>query len=176
MKLKLFNMFNNKRGQVYIFIAILLIAFAFNISRPQTLAGPKADAFRELHQNFDTESEIVINNALYRNVNVSEAYIAFTGDYFDYARTKSPKFRFLYLLKDDDSLLIGNELGLSVKVSVSNTSYNLTHDSKLTITPQTVTIDLEGLKYDFIFTSETYQIKALFRQKTLEGRRVFVNN
>ena len=170
------RLFNAKRAQVYTFVAILLLAFAFSVARPPTPSQPASDAFEELHKNFDTESVIVINNALYRNVNLSEDFTAFADDYFDYARTKAPKFRFLYLLKDGDTLIIGNKLDLSVNASVLGAHYNVSSNSKLTIAPQNVTIDLEGLRYDFTFTSEDYQIKSLFRQKNEQGRRVFVND
>src|SRR3989338_1844629 len=165
---------NNKKGQFYIFIAIVLITYAFNIARPDTIAREKPDVFKELYENFMTESTLVVNNALYREANVSETFLGFADSYADYARTRQPNFRLAYILKDEDALVVGNKLGISINVSLTNTSYNVNDGSTVTISPQYITLDVAGITYDFNIGPEEYQVKYLFRQKTSAETRIFV--
>lgn len=169
-------MIRSKKGQVYIFVAILLIAFAFSVARPLTAGQPKSDAFTQLHENFVRESPVVVNSALYGGSNVSASFSAFADDYFDYARSKSPRFRFLYLLRDGDALVIGNHLGIEVNASFSGASYNVSRDSTVTVTPADLTLYVDGIGYSFDITDDAYQVKSLFRQQDNLERRVFVSS
>jgi len=166
---------NNKKGQFYIFIAIVLIAYAFNIARPLPLAKERPDVFKELYENFITESPVVLNNALYQGINISSGFTSFADSYADYAITRQPNFRFVYLLKDEGALVVGNKLGLSLNVSVANTSYLMSDDSTLTINPEDLTLSVAGISYDFVIGPESYQVKSLFRQKTSTETRIFVS-
>jgi hypothetical protein len=168
-------LFEGKRGQVCIFVAILLIAFAFSVARPSTAQPPKGDAFTQLHENFARESPVVVNSALYQGSNVSAKFASFAGEYFNYARGKSPGFRFLYILRDNDALVIGNYLGLAVNASFAGASYNVSHDSAITVTPADVTIYVDGIGYAFDITGEPYLVRSLFRQQNNVERRVFVS-
>ena len=168
-------MMHSRKGQVYVFVAILLIAFAFSVTRPHSASESKKDAFTELYENFERESPVVVNSALRENLNVSAEFAAFAVNYFDYARTKSPKFRFLYILRDNDALLVGNRLGLSVNASFSGASYNVSDGAILTATPGDLTIDVEGLDYSFSIGPEPYQVRSIFRQQVGRERRVYVS-
>ncbi|MBI2136943.1 hypothetical protein HYU12_00310 [Candidatus Woesearchaeota archaeon] len=168
------NMLRSKKGQFYIFAAIVLITFAFMIAKPAPKLQEKPDAFKELYQNFITESSIVVNTALYDNANVSDRYRSFADSYSQYATTKSPKFRFAYILKDDNTLVIGNRLGEELNVTLSNTSQTLGDKKELTTSPQKATLYIEGTKYEFTMGQETYQAKTLFRQKTDTETRIYV--
>ena len=164
----------NKKGQFYIFIAILLITYALNIARPIPLAQEPIDVFKELYNNFLTESTVVVNNALYENKNVSESFISFSNEYSDYARSRSSQFGFIYVLKDGDEIVVGNELGISVNLSITDASYNVSSDSTQTISAQDITVDVAGINYEFTTSSQEYQIQSLFRQKTNIETRIFV--
>src|SRR3989338_4602135 len=136
----------SKKGQFYIFAAIVLITFAFMIAKPAPKLQEKPDAFKELYQNFLTESSIVVNTALYDNANVSERFRSFADSYSQYAITKAPKFRFAYILKDNSILVIGNRLGEGLNVTLPDTSQTLGDKKELTTTPQKVTIYIQGIK------------------------------
>ena len=169
------SFFKNKKGQFYIFIAILLITYAFNIARPVPFAQEKPDVFRELYKNFITESSVVVNNALYENKNVSGKFLEFSNGYADYARTRSSQFRFAYVLKEKDMLVVGNKLGISINLSLTNASYNVTDSSTKTIRSQDITLAVAGVNYDFAIGPEPYQVKSLFKQKTATETRIFVD-
>ncbi len=164
-----------KQGQFYILTAIVLITYAFTIVRPSAVAQERTDAFKELYQNFISESPVVVNNALYDGANVSERFSAFAGSYADYAVTKSPNFRFLYVLRDGDSMLVGNRLGVSVSVTVGGSSYNVTDRSVIAVSPADVGVDVAGVSYSIGIGPEAYQVRSLFRQKSDDGLRVYVN-
>ncbi len=166
---------SSKKGQVYVFVAILLIVFAFSVTRPSTAAASTADSFKELYENFVRESPVLVNGALHDSRNVSASFVSFADSYFTYARGKSSRFRFLYILHDNDVLLIGNKLGLSVNASFSSYSYNVSDGAVLTTVPADVIIDVEGVRYSFDITSEPYEVKAIFRQQTDKEKRVFIS-
>ncbi len=164
-----------KKGQFYILTAIVLISYAFMVIRPSAVVQEKRDAFKELYQNFISESPVVVNNALYDRVNVSASFSSFAGNYADYALTKSPNFRFLYILRDGDSMIVGNRLGTGVNVGVGGSSYNVSDGKIITVSPADVVVDVAGISYSFGIGSESYQVKSLFRQRGDGGLRVYVN-
>lgn len=172
-KLKLLT--SSRKGQFYILTAIVLLTYAFMITRPSAVVQEKRDVFKELYQNFISESPVVVNNALYDGANVSERFASFAGAYADYAITRSPNFRFLYILRDGESMLVGNRLGMSVNVTVAGSSYNVTDRSALTVSPADASVDVAGIVYGFGIGPGAYQVKSLFRQKTDDGLRVYVN-
>lgn len=165
-----------KQGQFYILTAIVLLTYAFMIVRPSPILQEKRDVFKELYQNFISESPVVVNNALYDGANVSQRFASFAGTYADYSVTRSPNFRFLYILRDDTFMLVGNRLGVSVNVTSAGSSYAVADRSTLTISPADVSVDVAGISYAFSIGPETYQVKSLFRQKNDEGTRIYVNN
>ena len=164
-----------KQGQFYIFIAILLIVSAFAITRPAPLLQEKRDAFKELYQNFITESAVAVNSALYDDSNVSERYQTFADEYADYAKTKSPKFGFMYILRDGNVMVVGNKLGLSVNLSFTKSTVNVDSDALHTTTPQNLSIIVDDTQYDFDIVSDQYQAQTLFRQKKGDEIRFFVS-
>lgn len=170
------GLFTGKRGQFYILTAIVLISYAFMVIRPSAVVQEKRDVFKELYQNFISESPVVVNSAIYDGANVSERFSAFAGSYADYAVTKSPNFRFLYILRDGDSMIVGNRLGMSVNVTVGGSGYNVTDRSVITVSPAGVGVDVAGISYSFGIGPEAYQVKSLFRQKGDDGLRVHVNS
>ncbi len=172
MKLSLFS---GKKGQFYILTAIVLISYAFMIIRPSAVVQEKRDVFRELYQNFISESPVVVNNAVYDGANVSERFSAFAASYADYAVTKSPNFRFLYILRDGNSMVVGNRLGLSVNLTAGGSIYSVSDRSVITISPADAGVDVAGISYSFGIGTEDYQVKSLFRQRSDDGLRVYVN-
>ncbi len=169
------GLFRGRRGQFYILTAIVLISYAFMIIRPSSVFQEKRDAFRELYQNFISESPVVVNNAIYDGANVSERFSSFAGSYADYSVTKSPNFRFLYILRDGDSMIVSNRLGESVNVSVGGSRYGVGDRSSISVSPADVGVDVAGISYSFGIGPEAYQVKSLFRQKSDGGLRVYVN-
>jgi len=165
----------NKKGQFYIFIAILLVTYAFNIARPATLAVEKPDSFKELYSNFITESSVVVNNALYEGQNVSQAFGEFADNFAVYAVTKSPRFRFVYILKDQDKLVVANRLGVSINATFTDGSFNMNDGAVLTVNAQDVTIGVGEITYEFEASPNSYSVQSLFRQKTSTETRIFVN-
>lgn len=167
---------SNRKAQFYLFTAIVLIAYAFSIARTEPLVQEETDAFKELYENFITESPMVINNALYQQANVSEKFEAFASAYADYARTRQPNFRLAYILRSEGNMLVGNRLGLGINATLTNsTSYEISDGSTFTLAPQDIALEVAGISYTFTIGSEAYQVKSLFRQKTSTETRIFVN-
>ncbi len=166
---------SSRKGQFYILISLLLIAYAFTLSRQDLPVRRPEDNFRLLHEGFVREGSVVVNNAVYAGVNVSERFEAFTGSYMGFAKSSEPGFRLVYLLKDSGSLSIGNRLDSEINVSVGNSSYAVSPSSQRIVAASDASFTLSGIAYNFRFSSDDIQLKAFFRSSGKLARRVFVD-
>ena len=168
------SMFCSKKGQFYILIALLLISYAFGLARQDVPIRKSKDTFQLLHEGYVTEGSAIINNAVYEGANVTARFSAVTNDYMAFARSAEPGFRLVYLLKHKGQLTVGNRLDDGLNVSVGSTSYLVGSNSGMAVPAAAASFKLAGISYDFSFSDEEIQLKAVFRTSDKLTIRVFV--
>lgn len=117
----------NKRGQIYIFSAIIVCMVAFvlvaksNTIREQVLL----DNFKDISSNYLTESPKVINNALGTQTadltpeqklkQIEIQLSTFTGSFVNnYAKNQDPGVGLIYIYNDENGVVIQNSLNNEV--------------------------------------------------------------
>ncbi len=161
----------NKKGQYYILIALILIAFAFATARSVTPEPARTNTLQELADNFKSESSVVINNALLENKNTTHAVLTYAETYKAYVQTRSPQARFTYVLETDGQMTVVNYLDTPLTITTTNTT--LQPGETATVEPQILTLTIEGIPYTFPSRS-TYNVQGIFRQVRDGERRVIV--
>lgn len=146
-----------KKGQMYIFVAIILCASLVAIfAGSSTLALPTYE-FSSLKNNFVSESVFAVNLAMQNSsMNLSEQHDKFIESYLAYAKTKDPDFRVLSILDFDGKTKINNVLDLTVNVTTSTSSFSILKNENITISnPGTVNVSLSlgGNAYFYIFNT-----------------------
>jgi hypothetical protein len=170
---RMIALLKNKKGQFYIFIAILLITYVLTISPPRAAPKKPVPVFKQLHQNYVFEAPKAINAAIYDNANLSERFMNFSDAFVDYSKGREARFGLLYLLAYEDGLDVKNYLSETANVTTNTASFLLTTNSWRTINrTNSVSIYLGNLNYDFSFT-EPIQLRALF--KTVAEKEVKVH-
>ena len=165
----------NKKAQFYIFIAILLLTYAFAIARPSAAPKEPVPVFKSLYQNFISESPTVINNALHSSGNVSDAYKNFVDTFISFAKTKEPNFRLLYILVNNDKLVVSNRMDSAINATVNQNSYQISSNQELTLgKADSADIIIGTNTYSFSFDDTDTQVKALFRKEDKNEVRVYV--
>ena len=99
----------NKKGQFYILIALLLVSYAFTLTRQEVPVRRLKETFQLLHEGYISEGTAAINNAVYEEVNVTARFASFTTDYLAFAKSADPNFRLVYLLRyrENDQTFLG---------------------------------------------------------------------
>ena len=179
MKLKLKPMLQSKKGQFYILIALLLISYAFQLTRQDVPVRKPKDTFQLLHEVYIDEGAIVINNAVYEDANLPARLANFTGNYLAFARSADPGFRLAYLLRYKDMIVVGNRLGTELNATVGSSSYLLApNEDRIVqqVQPGNVKASLRvaGINYGFSFSADELQLKAIFRTSEKLATKVFV--
>ncbi len=159
-----------KKGQIYIFTALILIAIAFGVTTGRAMVKPLSPTFSQLHETFMSEATIAINNAVYEDKNVTKQLEDFTRTFSHYAKTKDPQFKFLYILAYHDKMTIHNRLGKEVSYNfqtLSDSSINY-FDRK-----ETITLTMDKINYPFkLNPSENVQLKAIFISEKEGDKRI----
>lgn len=176
--MKLVGILQNKKGQFYILIALLLIAYAFTLTRQEVPVRKVKETFQLLHEGYISEGMAVINNAVYEEANVTARFASFTDDYVAFAKSADPGFRLVYLLKYRDQLVVGNRLDSSLNVTLGNAGYSVGQNSEQAAVVSNATVRIGGINYDFRFfqdAKDDIQLKAVFREAGRLTTRVFVS-
>lgn len=170
----LLKMLSGRKGQFYILIALLLISYAFMLSRQDTPIRRPEDSFKRLHEGYINEGLVVVNNAVYEDANVSARLESFTDSYMAFARSTEPGFRLVYLLKEGNSLALGNRMDSEINFTVGNASYVVSSGSGRVVPASDASFAISGVPYDFKFSPDALQLKALFRAAGKLETRVYV--
>ena len=161
---KMIKALQGKKGQFYILIALLLIAYAFTLTRQEVPVRKPKDAFQLLHEGYISEGKAVINNAVYEEANVTARFASFTDDYLAFAKSADPAFRLVYLLRYKDQLVVGNRLDSNINVTIGSADYVVGSGTEQTTAASNATITVAGINYNFRFSQDDIQLKALFRE------------
>ncbi len=121
----------NKKGQVYILVAIVLCVALFGIVSVVNRfeQDPMVDDFEEISENYKVESQRFINSVLNKgNTDIQDAFPVFTYAFTSYSKSKTPGYGLIYALSFEDEegkqILIGNFLSETIEVaSVSGGGY-----------------------------------------------------
>lgn len=102
----------NNKGQLYILAIIILILIIFSIAMEynKIVAKQKEMDFEQLSQNYITEAQKVINEAIENGDDVSEKLSGFTNEFIVYAKTKDPGIGMLYMFGNGSGLYMENYL------------------------------------------------------------------
>lgn len=147
-----------KRGQVYILVALVLAIVIFGLVQIVNRAEQESfeSDFEELSDNYASESAKLIN-ALIANpdVDISSAFINFTILFTSYSKTINPKFGLIYAFYHDGKLHIGNYLDTRINVQCEGCSRPKTIDGCFETIPATVTfggLDLNVQVYENVIS------------------------
>lgn len=166
------NMLKSKKGQFYILIALLLVSYAFGLARRDVPVSDSKDTFQLLNDGYISEGANVINNAVFADADVDARFSNFTDDYLAFAKSADPAFRLVYLLRHDGELAIGNRLDGTINVTFGDASYEVQQGSRLVLPASDVALRVSGASYDFRFSEDDIQLKALFRSSGKLSTRV----
>lgn len=144
----------NKKGQFYILIAIILIAFAIGIASSQSRTIKSKSVLSDLKNEFNQESPKVINTAILEQnatTNVTGRYDVFVKDFVAYAKSKNAMLDIIYMLSYDNTISVGNYYGEQITASQngattivqSNQAATLSRTSSINITAGNYTYDFE---------------------------------
>ena len=164
-----------KKGQFYILIALLLISYAFTLTRQDVPTQKPSDSFRLLHEGYSSEGTHIINNAVYEDANITARFANFTNGYLAFARSSEPSFTLAYLLRVGDQLTVGNRLDAALNVTLGNgASYVIGQGAEQTFSASGATLLAHGAQYVFRFSDGDIQLKALFRKADKLSTSIFV--
>ncbi len=166
----------SKKGQFYILIALLLISYAFTLTRQEVPVRKPKETFQLLHEGYISEGMAAINNAVYEEANVTARFASFTDDYLAFAKSADPGFRLVYLLRYKGQLVVGNRLDSGLNTTLGSAGYVIGPNSEQAAVVSNATVRVAGISYDFRFSQEgEIQLKALFREAGRLTTRVFVS-
>ena len=97
----------NKRGQIFLLAAIIIIAFLVIVTAMYNSYREEValEDFAELSENYETEAPKVINKAIEKGEVgqlEAEALETFSQKFQDYAQQKDPNFGVMYVFKDSE--------------------------------------------------------------------------
>ncbi len=101
---------NNKRGQIYLVSALIIIFILYVILTPSNIIKETTESsnVEEIAKNFDRESATFLNILIETNQPVYDAFLNFTLLFTSYAKTKNPDFGLLYTFIYNNKLYLGN--------------------------------------------------------------------
>src|SRR3972149_615312 len=110
LRTKVKTRLKGKKGQFYIFTALILIAYTATLLRPQQVIAPPSKVFSELNGNFAREGKEVVNYALLEEKNVSMEYSLFVDQFISYARLRGADLEVFSILVDGGEIHLYNRL------------------------------------------------------------------
>ncbi|MBR9690383.1 hypothetical protein GOV08_01735 [Candidatus Woesearchaeota archaeon] len=150
----------NKKAQFYLFVALILALSAYSLLSPGIVSKQRDFDFEEIYNNYIHEGEIVINQALYKNIDIVETFDNYTVNFIEYAKTKNTDFYVAYIIKEDNAVSVVNYLKSKINISSHNTTLDVQKSTTLNTT-NNIMINYEGQDYNYTFSDEYVQFKAL---------------
>lgn len=172
--------FKGKKGQFYIFTALILIAYTATLLRPQHLITPPSKVFFEINKNFAREGKEVINNALFEEANVSKEYNLFVDQFIAYARLRRIDLEVFSILVDGGQIHLTNRLkkeaSLLGRSEIIGSGDELTIPKNVSVLTVNAPTDVQHPNiYAFNITAERVQLVSFTRVQTGANTQVFVN-
>ncbi|MCX6709978.1 MAG: hypothetical protein NTV63_03450 [Candidatus Woesearchaeota archaeon] len=183
------NIFRKKgrKGQFYIFGAIVLCIMAYSIYAGQSrIQLSTKNEFRNLYTEFLRESGSAIDSAIYNEQSLSERMENFTDAFLPYARTKEKTFGAFYALISNSTIFLRNNISIS---AVNSANRNITASLKNSTDEWQISIDeessfnengieririfLDGMPYDFSIYGREIELKAIFYSQQRNGTSIY---
>lgn len=159
------------KGQFYILTALILILIAFGLVQGMRPAQQATSAFTEITDNLARESATTINQAIFNQQDVDATFLKFFRSFLTFAKTKNPQFAAMYVLKQDDTLTIHNEMGS--KITIKERGIDLESKENATIKSMSIiTIAYDNHQYQMIFEGKNTQAKILAVSQNANEKRV----
>ncbi len=154
-----------KKGQMYIFAAVILCILAVTLLGAYSRVDTPDPAVRQLQDNFVYESRQVINQAFVADEEVDERFDTFVADYIDYVKSRNLRFLIAYAISRENTTRIVNLLNEQLIVVVGGNETALDEDDSLTIgTPDSFSLSVGGRDYEYNITpTPDIQVKLLMR-------------
>ncbi len=151
----------NKKSQIYFFAAIILIGMVFVIVSTQPSVSIQGSRqAKNSFENYKYEANIIINNAIYENKNITDELKNYTESFIEYGKEHNHDFRILFIYSMDNNLHIVNYLKDSVLINP--TASNLENSQDLVITANSTEITYSNSSYTYRFDPDIIQFRALF--------------
>jgi hypothetical protein len=162
----------NKKGQFYIFTAIVLSALLLTMSttnHPQT----SVTSSQFLYDNFLNELPYVINSKIFASENPVTNLDVFFSDFQDYSQYHSTTLTYLYLFKNNSQLFIKNMLNTSATISIKNWTFALPRTENRTLNVSKTIINISDYETEFTFDeNKTFEFKALLYFNTFDSIQI----
>jgi len=155
-----------KKAQFYILAAAILCTFAYTALNRLTIPTYQDDeGFSDDVNNFITEAPFVINYAVYHGHNISQTFANFEDDFRDYLKESSTEFGIVYILNDNNRIVIKNNYNSTITITEPNTVYELSYEeAKYGSKPAWVKLTVDGTLYSYdLPETEVVDIKFLFK-------------
>ncbi len=163
-------MFSTKKGQFYIFTAIILCVYAIMLVLPAA-RGPAESSFRGLADNYLFEYPKVVNSALYNQSSSASRLGNFTDTYVAFARSLDPRFGLVYGYRHDGVTDIRSRMWENINITYGRTSF-LLKDGSAQINASRFTAYVSRRPYTFNLTGEV-PIQVLFISRSDKGANIF---
>ncbi|RME54331.1 hypothetical protein D6777_04195 [Candidatus Woesearchaeota archaeon] len=108
----------NKRGQIYILVALVLSIVVFGLVSVNNKAQQKSlqSNFEKLSANYAQESARFVNSLIGTEEDLTKRFTEFTRLFTAYSKTQSPDFGLIYVFNYNGKLYVGNYLDENIKI------------------------------------------------------------
>jgi len=168
-----------KKGQFFIFTALILIAFSTLMLSSNDVTPTPSKNFKDVYDNYVFESNKAVNNALFEGADVREEYDRFMRQFINYASQKKLTLEIFAIVADQDTYHLVNQM--DEPVTIVDFDYTLGRDqdtfftrnvSELTIrVPDTV---FHENIYKLTFPDKETEVKAVLRVSKGQSTEIFV--
>ncbi len=144
------------------FASIILISAVFVIvANKSSIAVEQFEDFTTYRENYIHEAQIVLNNAIYDNKNLSAELISFTEEFISYTETKNQDVGIVYLYSFDNNIYVGNYLNEPI---IINPGQNLLIEQEKKINfKKTISIKYRNETFSYKFSDpDEIVLKSLF--------------
>jgi hypothetical protein len=108
----------NKRGQIYILVALVLSIVVFGLVSINNKAQQQSvdSNFEKLSSNYAAESARFVNSLIDSGEDLGQRFTEFTRLFTAYSKTQSPKFGLIYIFNYGGKLYVGNYLDEDIEI------------------------------------------------------------
>ena len=117
IKRKIQKFERSKGGQYYVFAGLIFVFLAFSVVNAGSRFLKKNIESQQYLDNYKSQANIIIDNAVYENKNISYELRNYTEEFINYGIQKNLDFKILYLYSHNHYIYIVNYVGETVTLS-----------------------------------------------------------
>jgi len=115
----------NKKGQVYIFAAVVIAVLLFGLTITYNKLDQKklSQDFKRVSDNYNLESARFLNALIEGDIlpeNRPQRFFEFTAEFSSYAKAKDPNYELFYVYTEGDNIYLGNFLDKLITIENPN--------------------------------------------------------